>query len=115
MALVERIMSWGRDPGDTAPPAFEPENRWVPVHSFFAAQLEVLQGNLTVAQVKAFLSMTAADEVDYDAMVALVTAAPTLEEKHLVVQQTHSIFILAEDRVSGLYDTPADVRSKIGI
>jgi hypothetical protein len=61
MALVERIMGWGREPGDTEPPTFEPEARWVPVHNFFAAQLEVLQGNLTVAQVKAFLSMTEPD------------------------------------------------------
>jgi hypothetical protein len=59
--------------------------------------------------------MTAADEVDYDAMVALVTAAPTLEEKHVITQQVHSIFILAEGRLSGQYDTPADVRLKIGI
>lgn len=108
-------MHWGRDEGDTEPPAFEPQSRWVAVHSFFAAQLEVLGGNLTPAQVKAFLSMTPADEVDYDAMVALVVALPTLEEKHLLTQQFHSIFILGEQRVSGQYDTPADVRTKIGI
>ncbi len=115
MALVERIMQWGRVESDTAPPAFEPEDRWVATHAFFAAQLEVLQGNLTVAQVKTFLNMTAADEVDYDAMIALVTALPTLEEKHVKTQQFHSIFLLAELRLSGQYDTPADVRTKIGI
>lgn len=108
-------MHWGADEADTEPPAFEPPDQWIGVHSFFAAQLEVLQNNLTVAQVKAFLSMSPADEIDYDAMIALVVAAPTLEEKHLLTQQFHSIFLLGELRVSGQYDTPADVRAKIGI
>lgn len=102
MALIERLMH------DTS----EPESRWMPVHDFFAAASEVERGALTAAQVKTFFSMTAADIVDFDAMVALVTgaAAPRLA----MIQRFHAVFILAESRRPG-YDTPSAVRSKLGI
>jgi hypothetical protein len=90
----------------------ESESRWIPVHDFFAAASEIERGALTSAQVKAFWEMTAADIADFDAMVALVTgaAAPRLA----MIQRFHAVFILAEGRYTG-YNTPANVRSKIGI
>lgn len=102
MALIERLMH-----DDT-----EPTNRWIPVHAFFAAASEVERGALTANQVKTALAMTAPDIVDFDAMVALVTggAAPRLA----VIQRFHAVFILAEGRWTG-YDTPAGVRTKLGI
>lgn len=102
MALIERLMH------DSS----EPTSRWIPVHDFFAAASEVERGALTSNQVKTALAMTAPDIVDFDAMVALVTgaAAPRLA----MIQRFHSVFILAEGRYAG-YDTPAAVRTKLGI
>lgn len=102
MALIERLMH------DSS----EPSSRWIPVHDFFAAASEVERGALTSNQVKTALAMTAPDIADFDAMVALVTgaAAPRLA----MIQRFHAVFILAEGRWTG-YDTPAAVRSKLGI
>ncbi len=102
MALVERLMHH-----DT-----EPESRFIAVHSFFAAASEVERGALTALQVQSYLDMTAEDIVDWDAMVALVTG--TAVQRLQVIQRFHSVFILAEVRAPG-YETPAGVRSKLGI
>lgn len=83
-----------------------------PFTLFFAAASEVERGALTSAQVKSFLEMTAADEVDWDALAALVTG--TAAARLAVIQRIHAVFILAEGRYPG-YDTPANVRSKLGI
>ncbi len=102
MALIERLMH------DSS----EPTTRWIPVHDFFAAASEIERGALTSAQVKTALAMTAPDIADFDAMVALVTGAAAV--KLAVIQRIHAVFILAEGRWMG-YDTPAAVRSKLGI
>lgn len=102
MALIERLMH------DSS----EPESRWIAVHLFFAAASEVERGALTQTQVKNFLNMTAADEVDWNALVALVTGAAAA--KLAIIQRIHAVFILAENRITG-YDTPGAVRSKLGI
>lgn len=102
MALIERLMH------DDS----EPSNRWIATHTFFAACSEIERGALTVTQVKNFLNTTAADNVDFDAMVALVTGQAA--NRLSVIQRFHSVFILAEDRITG-YDTPSAVRSKLGI
>lgn len=114
MALVERLMHWGAFVADSEPPTFEPQADWIAVHEFFAASLEILMGNLTVAQVKTVLSMDAGDAVEFDAMIANVTAGADDGEKHRIIDQFHAIFILAETRRNG-YNTPAGVRSKLGI
>ncbi len=102
MALIERLMH------DNS----ESESRWIPVHQFFAACSEIERGALTQAQVKNFLNMTPADEIDWNAMVALVTGVTAARLQ--VIQRFHAVFILAEDRITG-YETPANVRSKLGI
>lgn len=103
MALVERLM---HEPFETDP------TRIIPVHSFFAAIGEVVQGALTSAQVQSFLNMTTADIVDWNALVALVPGAAA--GKALYIERLHGVFILAEGRYPG-YDTPSGVRAKLGI
>jgi len=103
MALVERLM---HTPFETD------AARFIPVHYFFAAIGEVIQGALTSAQVQSFLGMTAADIVDWDALVALIPGATA--GRALYAERIHGVFMLAEGRFPG-YDTPAAVRSKLGI
>lgn len=100
--LIERLM---RHESETT-------DRFIPVHQFFAAASEVERGALTSAQVQGFYSMTAADIVDWDALVALV-AGPAAA-RLAMIQRIHAVFLLAEDRLPG-YDTPAAVRTKLGI
>lgn len=102
MALIERLM---HDPS-------EPQARWVAVHSFFAAASEVERGALTSNQVQSYLNMTAEDITDWNALVALVTG--TAANRLAVIQRIHAVFILAEERAPG-YDTPTNVRGKLGI
>lgn len=102
MALIERLMH------DSS----EPSSRWIPVHDFFAAASEVERGALTSNQVQTALAMTAPDIADWNALVALVTGAAVA--RLAVIQRMHAVFILAEGRYAG-YDTPAAVRTKLGI
>jgi hypothetical protein len=103
MALVERLMGL--------------EEPKIPVHDFFAAQQQVIKGNITVTQVKSFLNMDAACAAEYDALVALYptgTTAAAYFNKTQYIQDSHSVFLLAENRYPG-YSTPAEVRAKLGI
>lgn len=102
MALIERLMH------DSS----EPTTRWIPVHDFFAAASEVERGALTSNQVQTALAMTAPDITDWNALVALVTGAAVA--RLAIIQRMHAVFILAEGRYAG-YDTPAAVRTKLGI
>lgn len=104
MALIERLMH----------EASEPEGRWISVHQFFAANSEVDWGALTIAQVKAFYAMTAADIVDYDALINQLPPANQTGNRARFINRIHAVFILAEQRVPN-YSTPAEVRAKLGI
>lgn len=101
MALVERLMHLDPDPA-----------RQMAVHTFFAAVNEVGQGFLTSAQVQTYYAMTAEDLVDWNAVAALMPGAAAA--KALFIERIHGVFILAEVRAPG-YDTPAAVRTKLGI
>lgn len=104
MALVERLM------GDLGEPK-------IPVHDFFAAAQEIINGRLTAAQVKTFLNMDAAAQAEFDTIAATAPAgtnATALANKALWLEGMHGIFLLAEGRYPG-YSTPAEVRTKLGI
>ena len=101
MALVERLMHLDTDP-----------DRNIAVHLFFAAMVEMSEGEITSAQVKNYLNTTSADDVDLDALVAL--APSTVAERSIYVNRIHAVFMLAAAAVPG-YDTPAAVRSKLNI
>lgn len=103
MALIERIMAL--------------EEPRIPVHYFFAANQEAIEGNVTVAQVKAAFAMDSAAATEYDSIVALAPSggsALAVAQKSLYVSRVHAVFMLAEGRFTG-YDTPAAVRTKLGI
>jgi hypothetical protein len=112
MAFVERVMHWGSQAQDTEPPTFEPDTRELAVHAVYAASIEMALGRITVAQFKTAISATAADNVDIDALVAAIPAAAAA--RAVYVHGIHSILILAEGRWPG-YNTPAQVRTKLGI
>jgi len=99
MPLVERLM------GDLGEPK-------IPVHDFFAANAQRIAAQLTRQQVIDMFSMTAADIVEYDLLAALAPGAQVGQA--LFIEKIHAIFILAEGRYPG-YDTPAQVRLKLGI
>lgn len=103
MALVERLMGL--------------ESPKIPVHDFFAAAQEIVSGRLTAAQVKTALSLDTAASTEFDTLAATAptgTSATALANKALWVHSMHAVFILAEAGYSG-YNTPANVRSKLGI
>jgi hypothetical protein len=103
MALVERLMGL--------------EEPKIPVHAFFAASQEVINGRLTAAQVKSFLDMDAAAQTEFDTIAATApsgTTALATAQKSLWLDGIHGIFLLAEGGYSG-YSTAAAVRTKLGI
>jgi len=111
MALVERLMhNYESD-----------QARHISVHAFFAAMNEIIAGRLTVAGVETFLGMTAADAAEFDLLIAKTPG--TAVGKAQYVNDVHSVFILASARfrnqpgVTGApgYQTPAEVRGKLGI
>lgn len=103
MSLVERLMG-----------VEEPK---IPVHDFFAAAMEIIAGRLTAIQVKTALGLDASAQTEFDTLAATAPSGNTataLANKALWVHSMHSVFILAEGGYAG-YNTPASVRSKLGI
>jgi hypothetical protein len=103
MALVERLMGL--------------EEPKIPVHDFFAAAMEIIAGRLTTTQVKNALELDAAGQAEFDTLAATAptgSTATALANKALWVHSMHSVFVLAEGSYAG-YNTPAAVRSKLGI
>jgi hypothetical protein len=111
MALIERLMRWGKFPGETT--GAEPESRWLQVHDFYAASMEMAAGRLTVQQFKNAIESTPEDDADIDSLVASI---PSLAGTRAIrIHEMHAIFLLAEERYGGGYDTPSDVRTKLGL
>lgn len=121
--LVERLMGLNDD-GSTPSNGY---NLKIPVHAFFAACGEIISQTgggtgLTVAQVKALVWQSGGsamrtspnDQAEFDAMISLAPIVANLAGRALYLDRIHGIFMLAEARISG-YDTPAAVRTKIGI
>ena len=103
MALIERLMG---NP-------FEPDqDRKVSVHEFCSAMYEVAFGPRTLAQIKTYYAMDAADSAEADALAALVTGGDLAKFRR--IEEFHHVFILAEHRVT-FYTTPAEVRARLGI
>lgn len=114
--LVERLM--GLNDNGSAPS--EGYNLKIPVHIFFAAAGEIIATRLTVAQVKALVwisggvAMRTSDAAEFDSLIALAPNASNPAGRALYLESIHGVFMLAESRIAG-YDTPAGVRSKLGI
>jgi hypothetical protein len=101
MALIERLMGILPEP-----------RRKIPVHEFTAACYEIAFGPRTVAQIKAYYAMEAADAAEFDLLVAQVSGTDAV--KHRQIFQFEQILILAEHGAP-FYDTPALVRARLGI
>ena len=106
MALIERLMHL------TDQPTSGPQE--LTVHGFWAAGMEILNGRATVAQVKTFYQMTPEESAEFDALIAKLPAANQVANRLLMIDGWQAVFMLAEQGVQG-YDTPAGVRSKLGI
>lgn len=103
MALVERLMAL--------------ESPRIPVHFFFAANDERVAGNLTRQEVIDMFALDAAAITEYDALAATAptgSSALATAQKAMFVERIHAVFLLAEGRFVG-YDTPALVRTKLGL
>lgn len=103
MALIERLM--------------ELETPKIPIHTFYAAQHERIEGQVTRNQIVAFFGMDAAAAAEYDALAALAptgTQAAAVAAKAMFISRVHAVFMLAAARVPG-YDTAAAVRTKLGL
>ena len=112
MALVERLMGLADD-GVT--PVGRPQK--IPVHAFFAANHQRIEAALTRADVIALFALEADDIVEYDILAALAptgTNALQTAQKAMFIEKMHAVLILAEGRYAG-YDTPAAVRTKLGV
>ena len=101
MALIERIVKTDPD-----------ESRHIPYHTFHAALIEIAAGNATLNQLKSYWNATTEDSNELDAIAAL--APVDNAQRALFLERMHAVFALAEAGVPG-YDTPAGVRTKLGI
>lgn len=104
MPLVERLMGYPFIPDESG--------QKIQVHTFFAAQVELIAGRVTRPQIKAYWNMDTATATEYDALCNL--APGNTAAQALFVERVHATFILAEDKVPG-YSTPTEVRTKLGI
>jgi hypothetical protein len=119
--LIERFMGLQ---DDGSPPG-EGYDLKIPVHIFFSACSEIIASRLTVAQVKALIWLptnptapamrtSPNDQAEFDALIALAPGAGNPAGRALYLESVHGILMLAEWRMAG-YDTPALVRTKLGI
>jgi len=112
MALIERLMGLADD-GTT--PVGQPQK--IPVHYFFAANHQRIEGQLTRQEVIDLFVLEADDVTEYDTLAALAptgTNALATAQKAMFIESIHAVLMLAEGRYAG-YSTPALVRGKLGI
>ena len=103
MPLVERLTH--SDPDDT---------RHIAVHEFVAAMHVVAIGDRTKAQLKSHYNMTAADETEFDTMVAAAPPAFQVANLERYINRIHWVLILSEGDVP-TYQTDAQVRTELGL
>jgi len=103
MALIERLMAL--------------EDPRIPVHTFFAANHERIEGRVTRAEVITMFSMDLATTIEYDALAALAptgTQALDVAKKAMFINRIHAVLLLMDWRAAG-YSTPTEVRLKLGL
>lgn len=106
MGLYERLMGEGEDVAK------------VPVHQFVSTLAEYGRGVLTGAQAQAIIiavsgaPLTAGEVTEAQALLATITGTTTA--KLARVKLIDDVLLLAESRVPG-YDTPAAVRTRLGV
>lgn len=103
MGLMERIVGNER--------AITPN---IGVHQFSAVIGEWERGRATRAQVITTLGLRPEDEVDLDALIAVVQSMGP-QERFKFRTEIHDVLMLAEDRHLQIYETVAEVRARLGI
>lgn len=103
MALIERLMGQPHEPDVT---------KKMPVHQFTAACYEIAFGPRTVAQIKTYYAMDTETATEFDALVAKVVGTDAV--RHRIIFQIEQVMLLAESSATN-YDTPALVRSRLGL
>lgn len=125
MALIERLM---RLKDDGTPMDENDESLFIPTHKFLGAAGELINSRQTVAEVKAALGMRStsdangrSDTGEFDALRALAPASNNPAGRALWLNGISNIFLLASfgdasnpDNYPG-YNTPAQIRAKLGI
>lgn len=108
MALYERLMGWT-----------DLEDK-LPVHQFTATLREFGRSRLTGAQAQAVVSaiggapLTAGEITEAQTLLATVTAAGNATARLARVVEIDDVLLLAERRAPG-YDTPALIRTRLGV
>ena len=109
MALVERLCQIDEDE-----PGGEPQERHIALNPFCEAMFGILGGYITISQVKAFYSMTAEDEAEFDTMIGRVQAynANSLQRGYSVHRIRGIMTFWEQGDVPG-YTTVAEVRAQL--
>ena len=102
MALVERLCQVEED--YTRNIAYEP---------FVAGLVSVLSGAHTIAQVKAFYQMDAADEAEFDTLVDRITDTPQTADRTLKILRVKAIMSFWEMGGITTYDSVAGIRTHL--
>jgi hypothetical protein len=116
--LIERLMD------------LEPDRAKVPLHAFQAVLAEWSRGKLTAGQALDQLEaiapprLTANEQTEAQAIVTLVTSIPVTgsataiadgrARRALKITEIADVFLCVDARLPA-YDTPAEVRAKLGI
>lgn len=101
MALIERLKKLNDDGSSMETPA-DATRPHIPIEHFIAFASEITNGRVTVAAVQTFFNMNAADITEFTSLRGVNTT------------RLRNVLILAEEGYSG-YQTPAEIRSKLGI
>lgn len=104
MSLLSRVAGFN-PPGD---------DTWVriPREIFMATLYELAAGIVTVAQIKGFWNMDAAEQATLDWLIAKYNAQPDAAAKAKFLQYLGIIFALAEGEIQG-YTTEPLVQARI--
>lgn len=108
MALYERLMGWTE------------ADRKIPVHQFTATMCEFGRSRLTGAQAQAIINaisgepLDAASVTEATTLLATITSAGNATARLARAREIDDALLLAETRAPG-YDTPALVRTRLGV
>ena len=88
-------------------------SRHIALNPFVEALFSVLHGRHSVAGVKGFFNMTAADEVQFDTLVSKVTSAALLEERSIRLHRIRSILTFWEEGGITGYTTEDEIEAEL--
>jgi len=105
MALIDRLSGIGIDPDGAGPGT-------IASATFAALLMELVNGEVTKAQIVSYLVLDASEETELDWLIGKYNAQPTAEGKKAFLDFMRPLFNLAEAKVPG-YTTNADITARI--